>query len=198
MSTPKQPSDLGRLKLPNVGIRSFPLRHLPLSERLINALTYAKGPEGRAAVWGEFFYQHPELNNPVFVREVESALASFAQNSGKTAQNVENKPTNGAAASPTSWQEIEITFLSDHRVEICCGADRKTHNYGDLGFQDRRSGKTQATRPAGAWVMLCEIAKLNGTLQGPPAGKRRAMVQKRIEVREKLRGHFRYHWCERH
>jgi hypothetical protein len=91
-----------------------------------------------------------------------------------------------------SWQEIEITFLSDHRVEICCGgANRKTYNYGDLGFQDRRSGKSREPKPARAWGMLCEIAKNNGTIPRPSPGKDRVMIQKRMEeIRKKLRHHF--------
>jgi hypothetical protein len=104
-------------------------------------------------------------------------------------QNSDRGKLNKGAAA---WQEIEITFLSDHRVEIFCGdTDRRTYNYGDLGFQDRRSGKNQAPKPTRAWVLLCELAKLNGTLPRPPAGKSRAMIQKRIEeIREKLQGHF--------
>lgn len=89
--------------------------------------------------------------------------------------------------NPKSWQEIEITFLSDHRVEICLGSNRENYNYGDLSFQDRRSGKENR-----AWITLREIARHNGTIPRPTAtGRDRAMFQKRIEeIRRKLRTHF--------
>jgi len=100
------------------------------------------------------------------------------------AKSVESKPT--VAAGPTSWQGIEIAFLSDERVGICSGGERKTYNYNELGFEDRR--KRTANR---AWIMLREMAKSGGTIPRPTAGKGRAMVQKRIEeIRRKLRSHF--------
>ena len=83
-------------------------------------------------------------------------------------------PESSGVQKQLAWQEIEITFLSDHRVEICCGANRNTYNYGELGFQDRRSGKSQEPKPTRAWVMLCGIAQQKGTLPRPPAGKNRA------------------------
>ncbi len=93
--------------------------------------------------------------------------------------------------APKSWQEIEITFLSDHRIDINCGgANRKTYNYADLGFQDRRDRKN--AKPNRAWEMLREIAKRKGTIPRPSPGTNRAMIQKRMEeIREKLRGHFK-------
>jgi hypothetical protein len=92
-----------------------------------------------------------------------------------------------SVVAPKFWHEIEIAFLSDERVEICCRAtERKTYNYGELGFEDRRNGK-----PNRAWTMLREMAKKNGTIQRPSPGENRAVIQKRIEeIREKLRGHF--------
>jgi hypothetical protein len=93
-----------------------------------------------------------------------------------------------AEAAEEGWPEIQIAFLSDERVEICHGdSSRKTYNYGELGFEDRRNGK-----PNRAWVMLREIAGQNGAMPRPPQGKNRAMIQKRIEeIREKLRNHFK-------
>jgi hypothetical protein len=88
---------------------------------------------------------------------------------------------------PKSWQEIEIVFLSDHRVEISIGDERKTYNFGELGFEDRRNGK-----PSFAWVMLRDLAERSGTLQRPAPGRTRASHQKRIEeIRRKLRTRFK-------
>jgi hypothetical protein len=105
------------------------------------------------------------------------------------------KPTNTADSAPReqekkplSWQEIEIAFLSDERVEIRSGSNsRTTYNYGELGFEDRRNGK-----PSQSWVILRELAKCSGDMPRPLAGKPRAAAQKRIEeIREKLRSHFK-------
>jgi hypothetical protein len=91
------------------------------------------------------------------------------------------------ASEIRSWPEIEIVFLSDERVGIVSVGDRKTYNYTELGFEDRRNGT-----PNGAWTMLREIAKKNGTIPRPSPGKDRATIQKRIEeIREKLRSHFK-------
>jgi hypothetical protein len=107
-----------------------------------------------------------------------------AQNSTKTVQGSENEPN-----EPTSWTEIEIAFLSEHRVEIRSGNSRKTYNYGELGFADRRNGV-----PNRAWVTLREMAGCNGSMPIPSTtvGKELAMIQKRIEeIRERLRNHFK-------
>ena len=81
-------------------------------------------------------------------RVKKQAEPSLAGNSRKTAQTAEGKPTNGPDR-PTSWRDIEIAFLSDERVEICCGSERKTYHYNEFGFEDRRDGK-----PSLAWGML--------------------------------------------
>ena len=88
----------------------------------------------------------------------------------------------------SSWPEVEIAFLSDERIEICCGAtERKTYNYGELAFEDRRNGS-----PNRAWTVLREMARKGGTIPQPSAGKERAMLQKRIEeIRKRLRSHFK-------
>jgi hypothetical protein len=114
--------------------------------------------------------------------EIEELAPAKAEAAVSEVRRTESPPT-----TPKSWQEIEIAFLSDERVEICFGTTRQTHNYSELGFEDRRNEK-----PNRAWVMLREIARQNGTMPRPSPGTHRAMVQKRIEeIREKLRGHFK-------
>lgn len=85
------------------------------------------------------------------------------------------------------WKDIAISFLSDERVEICAGANnRQTYNYGELGFEDRRSEK-----PNEAWETLRNMAATNGMLPRPEPGKDKVIVQKRIqEIRKRLRQHF--------
>jgi len=112
-------------------------------------------------------------------RVVGSDLSALAARLGK--QSPEEK-------RPLAWQEIEITFLSDERVEIRSGSNGRTnYNYGELGLEDRRSGK-----PSQAWIMLRLLAESGGEMLQPPAGRGRAKAQKRIEeIREKLRSHFK-------
>jgi len=120
----------------------------------------------------------------------KDATPSPAQNNVKTAEIVVSKPATDVEvarpSSPSSWPEIEITFLSDERVEICSGDARKTYNYSELGFEDRRNG-----RPNRAWIKLREMAENGGAIQSPRAGKDLSICQKRIEeIRKKLRNHF--------
>jgi hypothetical protein len=86
-----------------------------------------------------------------------------------------------------SWNEVEIAFLSEERVEICVGSGhRKTYNYGELGFEDRRIGKQNE-----AWIMLRELAINRGTMRRPPPGKEKAKVQKRLqEIRTWLKRRY--------
>ncbi len=111
-----------------------------------------------------------------------------ATTNAAVASTVDSLPVKAENQAPKSWQEIEIAFLSDHRVEISCGAtERKAYNYSDLGFEDRRSGKQNL-----AWTMLSLLAEKRGTMTEPPPGEKRAMAQKRIqELRRWLQAHFR-------
>ena len=126
------------------------------------------------AVEAEFLAKHEE-----------SAPRISTQQNGQ-----ENSSARAEQPHPTlkRWQEIKITFLSDNRIEVCWGAtEPETYNYGEFGFEDRRSGK-----PNLAWIMLRELSKEGGTRPQPPAGKTRAKEQKRIEeIREHLKNHFK-------
>ena len=106
------------------------------------------------------------------------------------------RPRNGSTFLPCRrswliWQEIEIAFLSDERVEIRSDRKRETYNYAELGFRDRRSGKGEEPKPNRAWVTLREMAMHDGTLPRPSPGKERTMIQKRVEeIRKRLRHRF--------
>jgi hypothetical protein len=89
-----------------------------------------------------------------------------------------------------SWDEIEISFLSDERVEIRTCGQPKTYNYGELGLADHRGGK-RGGKPNLAWATLRTLAESDGILKQPPPGSARGRVEKRIqEIRNKLRTHF--------
>jgi hypothetical protein len=58
------------------------------------------------------------------------------------------------------WEEIEISFISDERVQIRRGKKTKTLNYAEFGFDDARTGS-----PNQAWGILRRLAELSGTIE---------------------------------
>jgi len=95
-------------------------------------------------------------------------------------------PTADAAKPGSSWEEIEITFISDERVQIVDGHERKTLNYAEFGFEDRRNGK-----PNLAWITLRELAKLGGEIKQSDPSVGWVLVERRAqEIRKALRYRF--------
>ena len=97
------------------------------------------------------------------------------------------KEANGADGGGADWQDIEVSFLSDERVQIRNGARSESRNYAELGFGDGRNGK-----PNQAWVTLRVMAQENGIIRdGAKTGAAWPKVEKRIqEIRKVLRRHF--------
>jgi hypothetical protein len=87
----------------------------------------------------------------------------------------------------STWDTVEISFLSDERVEIRSGSSTETRNYAELGFEDRRNGK-----PNKAWVTLRELATADGVIRdAAKTGTKWPRVEKRMqEIRSKFREHF--------
>jgi hypothetical protein len=86
-----------------------------------------------------------------------------------------------------NWEQVEITFLSDERVQIIAGTSRETLNYAEFGFQDGRNGK-----PDLAWSTLRTVADRRGILH-EYTGRERSWprVEKRMQdIRRVLRKHF--------
>jgi hypothetical protein len=85
------------------------------------------------------------------------------------------------------WRDIEISFVSDERVQIRIGTSTETRNYAEFGFQDRRNGN-----PSRAWQTLRRLAELRGTIgNAADAGEPWPKVEKRVqEIRKVLREHF--------
>lgn len=85
------------------------------------------------------------------------------------------------------WPDIEISFLSDERVQIRSGQQNETFNYGELGFVDRRDGK-----PRRAWILLRHLAESDGTIrEGTAIQMSWSQVEKGVqEIRQLLRQHF--------
>jgi hypothetical protein len=85
------------------------------------------------------------------------------------------------------WTSIQISFLSDERVQIFNGSKKETLNYSELGFADGRTGK-----PNQAWVILRALAEAGGTIRDTAkVGGDWPKVERRIqEIRKLLREHF--------
>ena len=85
------------------------------------------------------------------------------------------------------WADVEISFFSEHSVQITVGLTKANRQYGELGMGNQRTG-----RPNLAWHTLHQLALSNGTIDCP-AGKCRdwGTVEKRMqELRVWLRARF--------
>jgi hypothetical protein len=130
------------------------------------------------------------------------------QSPGHSTANNADTPSENASAA-TSWDAIEISFLSDNRVQIVCsGKSIETLNYAEFGFADRRSKK-----PNSAWVTLRLLSVMKGVipsgLDGPQFAKQRhgsqsivqlsqtkggkwPIIEKRVqEIRKAFRAYFK-------
>jgi|SRR5581483_2100096 len=116
----------------------------------------------------------------------------FAEEMAKTSdpqpqpKPMDHKPMD---QDPAAWNDVEISFLSDERVQIRSSKGSQTCNYGELGFADGRDGK-----PASAWITLRALAQGGGILRQPPnsaANRTWPKVEKRIqETRRILRAYL--------
>jgi hypothetical protein len=88
---------------------------------------------------------------------------------------------------PLDWEDVEISFISDERVNTMCGTETQTCNYAEMGFRDKRSGK-----PNQAWVLLRAFAEAKGVMpEASRSGKEFLAVEKRFErLRQALKKHF--------
>lgn len=82
-----------------------------------------------------------------------------APSSPKAIASDESKFEQTGTQSPAAWQNVEIAFTSEERVQVRNGAELSTYNYADFGFEDRRNGK-----PNQAWLTLQALAERGGTI----------------------------------
>lgn len=95
-------------------------------------------------------------------------------------------PTQPSGAEAVTWDAIEISFLSEERVQIRNGANRETLNYAEFGFQDARNGK-----PNRAWEALRVLAAQRGIIRDAATVGKWPKFEKRVqEIRKVLRKHF--------
>jgi hypothetical protein len=97
------------------------------------------------------------------------------------------KSAQSSGAGTATWDTIEISFLSDQRVQIRNGTNSETLNYGEFGFKDGRTGN-----PNRAWETMRALAQRRGVIQdGTAMDQLWPKVEKRIqEIRKVLREHF--------
>lgn len=85
------------------------------------------------------------------------------------------------------WSDIEITFISDERVQINNAGKSETCNYKEFGFGDGRSDK-----PNRAWIVLRVLSQTGGVISdGARTNEAWPKMEKRIQdIRKILRSHF--------
>jgi hypothetical protein len=97
--------------------------------------------------------------------------------------------SNGADGEPLQWEDIEIRFTSEHRVQtFVCDKPRESMNYADMGFEDRRGG---GGKPVKAWDFLMALSQNGDGIY--PAAKifGDQSIQKRAQdLRDRLAGYF--------
>jgi hypothetical protein len=88
-----------------------------------------------------------------------------------------------SATTEARWEDLEICFLSDERVQIKIGGRTETRNFAEMGFADGRNGI-----PNKAWETLRILAEKRGTLNNARGTDNWANVEKRVqEIRQRLR-----------
>ena len=97
------------------------------------------------------------------------------------------KSVQATSLQVATWDIVEISFLSDERVQVRNGAKSETHNYAELGFADDRNGK-----PNSAWLTLRDLAQGRGIIRSATkTATTWPKVEKRIQkIRKVLRKHF--------
>jgi hypothetical protein len=92
-----------------------------------------------------------------------------------------------AGKAGIDWENINISFLSDERVQVEVGRQVETRNYVEMGFEDKRSGK-----PNQAWGLLRALAVAGGVIPNAARNSKDfiAMVKRIERMRETLRRHF--------
>jgi hypothetical protein len=200
---PAASKDLGSIARAELAMKHFNLRAELFARLTWNAKTHRALivilREIEREAWRDFLGGYPECIQPT---ATEASLwlteqipigrdrwirKSYEQIAAREAAETNVTPPELSRLRIENWEDLEIAFLSDTRVQFRAGTELATYNYEELGFGDRRSGK-----PNSAWVEFRNLAKLNGNLRN--AGNTRGQwpaVEKRIqEVRKRLRSCF--------
>lgn len=118
----------------------------------------------------------------------DDAIEALSSRGGRPTELRERSPMGAPrpVLQADNWEDIEILFLSDERVQITLGTQTETRNYEEMGFASKQNGK-----PVLAWVALREMAERGGVTQVVGDREMWAAVEKRIqEIRKVLRHRF--------
>ena len=168
-----------------------------------NAIERAKaGKEGRLAGWVRRLQRelYPEIateaqsNIPECWRNM-LPVSRFTQTGALTVSPAQEQPAPlpQSNAKPrlkaNDWEDIEMSFVGDHDVEIRIGGEVRTLNYKEIaGFENRHTGK-----PSLLWAMLRIFGEFpSGTMpEDARNGTEWEAIGKKIERTSKaLRKHF--------
>jgi hypothetical protein len=136
------------------------------------------------------------------MREVCEASATYCSRRGREALNQEAETlpklefeseqgtqkasgSLGALGEVSTWEELEIRFLSDERVQLTVGVYTETRNYAELGFEDGRNHK-----PNLAWETLRSLAEQDGTFEVSTTSTWAKVERRMQEIRRVLQKHF--------
>ena len=100
---------------------------------------------------------------------------------------ISGRPSPGPEAPrPPQWEDLEISFLSDHRVQVQAGTLRETLTYAEMGFGDLRTGK-----PTRAWSVLRAFAKHEGRIPMMLGVREWRLIYKRVqEIKARLKERY--------
>lgn len=91
------------------------------------------------------------------------------------------------ALQATRWEEIQISFLSEFKVEIRTSqGEFEAWNYGELGFEDRRNGN-----PNLVWQVFRSLAESGGSIRDPgELAHTWPVIEKRVQRLRAFLRHF--------
>jgi len=127
-------------------------------------------------------------SSPIW-REYEDILLDLAV-ATSTAANCAASADATMSAQPAVravWEDVDISFISDVRVQVNFGGKLQTYSYAEMHFEDRRTGK-----PNQAWGILRALAKADGVISESARNSIDFIAMgKRIErTRKTLKDHF--------
>jgi hypothetical protein len=139
---------------------------------------------------------YPALNSDGIIAFIERLTTPAAEGAGvpPRAAEPEEESRTAEEASPwqlSRWQDLEIRFLSDERVEVRAGERRETRNYAEMGFEDHRIGNQRTGNPTRAWLVLRAFATNEGRFPTTLGVREWRLIYKRVqEIKARLKERY--------
>lgn len=139
--------------------------------------------EGKASGYppDEFSEQTRERSNDT---RTEAGIEAPANRSG----DKQNSRAGLWTVQAQRWEDIEITFLSDFRIQVKIGSEIQSPlTFAEMDFHSKKNVRT----PVAAWVALRQLAECGGSLRAARDGRLWAVVEKRVqEIRSRFKTLF--------